>query len=133
MAFEAIGIVMIAPLYSYFFDAGAAESLTLLVALSVLLTIWTGIHNTVFDQVQWHMDKRVASDRSTCIRVIHATSLEVSSALVSIPLILAMTELSLWEAILVDLVLTFLYVIYGFFFHLVFDYIRPVKTGEVNG
>lgn len=132
-SFEVIGLLLVAPLYSYYSNEGIAEDLALLIILSVVATLWAGIHNSIYDWLEWHIANRLANKRPFNLRALHAISLELTCVVISVPLILLMTDLSFPEALLVDLLLTISYIIYGFIFHYTYDYLRPIRTGGING
>lgn len=133
VAYEIGGLLVVIPAYSLYYKAGVSESLTLFIAISILVMIWTGVHNTLFDLMEWRVCQRVASDRTVRYRIIHMLSLELTSTIICVPLILIMTDLHLLEAVILDLVLTFVYLIYGMVFHYIYDYLRPINKGRVYG
>ena len=79
-----------------------------------------------FDTVEALTTGRMASDRPQLLRLVHATSNEVTSILVTTPVIVWVAGYGWWEALLVDIGLTLLYSVYAYLFHLVFDAVRPV-------
>lgn len=133
LAYEAVGLLLVLPAFVLFTGVGMTNSVILLISLSVLLMLWAGIHNTGFDWLEWYFFQSVASDRSARCRMLHAVSLEFTSVLVSVPVILLLTDLRFIDAVIVDIALTVSYVIYGFLFHYTYDYFRPVKHGELSG
>lgn len=133
LTYELGGLLLVLPLYSFFSGYGVSESLLLLVVISIVVMLWAGFHNAVFDRLEWQIVKRLASDRPFGCRVLHIISLELTTAIVSVPVILILTDFNFLEALVVDLLLTFAYTLYGFVFHYVYDTIRPVNTGEVSG
>jgi uncharacterized membrane protein len=132
LAFELGGLLLVAPIWKVVTGATAAESVTLLICLSVAVMIWMAGYNTVFDLVEARLAGMVASDRPHVRRVLHAVGLEVTSALVTWPLIAIVTGLGWLEALVADLGLTIAYAIYGYFFHLGFDRLRPVLPSPGN-
>ncbi len=88
--------------------------------------VWSPIHNTLFDWADGRLSGRLASDRLHRWRVVHAASHEVTSMLVTLPLIVAMTGLGIKEALALDVGLTLFYAAYAYVFHLVFDLVRPM-------
>ena len=126
LAFELGGLLIVAPIWKLVTGATAAESVTLLICLSVAVMLWMAGYNTVFDLVESRIAGIVASDRPHARRVLHAVGLEVTSALVTWPLIAVVACLGWLEALVADLGLTIAYAIYGYFFHLGFDRLRPV-------
>ncbi|MEO1677596.1 MAG: PACE efflux transporter [Pseudomonadota bacterium] len=124
--YEIGGLLLAAPLYSLIFGAGAAQSVLLMVVLSVLFLIWQPLHNSLFDRLEWRFARRVASDRPPALRIVHALSLEVTSIIVTLPAIMLIGGHGLWEAVALDLGLSALYAAYAFVFHLAYDRWRPV-------
>lgn len=126
LAFEVGGIAIAAPVYGFLFGRTAADSFGLIAILSLALLVWVPIHNTIFDLVEWRFARRLASDRPHGLRILQAASLEASSTLVTLPLVMIVGSHGIWEALAIDLGLTAFYVVYGYIFHLVFDRLRPV-------
>jgi uncharacterized membrane protein len=124
--FEALGLAIVSPLFGFFADTSAGESLVVLVALSIAVMGWAALYNTAFDRIEQRCTGRVASDRSPRWRVVHAVMLETSAVGVTWPLIVALTPLGWREALVVEIGLTLAYTAYGYVFHLGFDWLRPV-------
>ncbi|MCU0854601.1 MAG: hypothetical protein MUF63_06770, partial [Rhodobacteraceae bacterium] len=61
LLYEAGGIAVAAPIYHLIFGAGAAQSVTLMIVLSVILLIWIPAFNWLFDLVEWRLTQRPAS------------------------------------------------------------------------
>lgn len=127
LAFEAGGLAIASPVYALIFDRDAAGSVLLIAALSFAMLVWMPLHNTLFDLAEWRIARRFASDRPHVLRLIHATSLEVSGVLVTVPLVMIIGGHGFLEALAIDLGLSVLYVVYGYAFHLAFDRLRPVN------
>jgi uncharacterized membrane protein len=126
LAYEAGGLALVTPINASLFAVGTGESAALLLMLSIAVLVWTPIHNTIFDAVEWRLLARVASDRPTHWRLLHAISLEATSMIVTLPLLLLMGGLTLAEAVLADVGLTIFYAAYAYVFHLIYDRLRPV-------
>jgi uncharacterized membrane protein len=92
--------------------------------------IWSPLHNTVFDFIDLRLSGRVASDRPQVLRAVHAVSHEVTAVCVSLPLLIWLGGLSLWDAVFADILLTLFYTAYAYVFHVVFDWIRPVGVSS---
>lgn len=130
--FEALGLLCVCPLYSAVLGESAAESLGTLVALSLVVMLWSAVFNTAFDEIERLSSGRVASDRPVGLRLLHAGALELSALLLTCPLIRATTGLGWWQCLAADLALTLCYAVYGFAFHWVFDRLRPVRAAQVR-
>lgn len=130
LCFEALGLAIVTPLFAIFAGTSGGESLLVLVALSVAVMGWAALYNTAFDWAELRRTGRVASDRPHGLRLVHGAGLEVSAAFVTWPLIVWLTPLGWIEALVADFGLTLAYAVYGYFFHLGFDRLRPVRAGS---
>ena len=133
LSYEAGGLLVATPLYSLLFGAPGSEGFVLVLLMSVAVMIWTPAYNTVFDWIEARATGRVASDRPHGLRVVHAAGLEAGSVLVTLPVIIGVTGLGLWHAILLDLGFTLFYMGYSYLFHLVYDRLRPVRQAGPAG
>lgn len=127
LCYELGGLVLATPLFVLFTGASAGESLGLIVALSLAVMTWAGLFNTGFDWIELRRTGRLASDRTWRMRVVHGALLELTSVLVTLPLIVWLTDLGWIEALVADLGLTLLYTAWAWVFHLAYDRWRPVK------
>ena len=126
LAYEAGGLALAAPLYGLVFGQSAQDSFLLMASLSLAVMLWTPLHNTLFDILDFKMTGRLASDRPQGLRVVQALSMEASALLVTLPLIMALSGFGLAQALMAELGLTLFYAAYGYIFHIVFDRLRPV-------
>ena len=131
--FEALGLLIVSPLFAHFAGASIGESLVVLIVLSFAVMGWSALYNTAFDLIEVRRTGRVASDRPHGLRIAHTIGLEVTAALVTWPLIVALTTLGWLEALVADIGLTLTYTLYGYLFHLGFDHLRPVRVGAKRG
>ena len=125
--FEALGLAIVSPLLALFTGATTGASLAVLAVLSAAMMGWSALYNTAFDWVELRLAGRVASNRPHRLRMLHAVFLEVTAALVTWPLIVALTGLVWWEALAADIGLALVYAGYGYGFHLGFDRLHPVR------
>lgn len=132
-AFEIGGLLIAAPLYGLVFGRNSFDSLVLLMAVSAALLLWLPIHNTGFDICERRMTGRSASDRPHKLRIAHAISVEFTSTLVTWPVIVFVGGHGVWVALAIDLGLSAIYVLYGYLFHLIFDWLRPVQVQTGKG
>ena len=126
ISYEAGGILVATPLYAWAFGASPVDSALLVTALAVAVLVWSPLHNSVFDIADLRLSGRVASDRPHRWRVVHATSHELSSVVITVPIIMWLGGHGFWEAVLVDLGLTITYIAYAYGFHIIYDRLRPV-------
>lgn len=130
--FEGLGVLVVAPLYALASGAALQQSLLLVAVLSLAVLCWSAVYNTVFDVVEARCVARVASQRPHGWRVVHAVGLEVTAALLTWPLIFALTPLTWLQALLADIGLSLAYAVYGYLFHWGFDRLRPVQGDPTN-
>jgi uncharacterized membrane protein len=130
--FEGLGVLVVAPLYALVSGTAMQESLWLIAVLSLAVLAWSAAYNSAFDVVEARLVARVASLRPHRWRMVHAVGLETSAALVTWPLIVALTPWSWMQALLADVGLSLAYAVYGYLFHLGFDRLRPVRS-DVRG
>jgi uncharacterized membrane protein len=127
LAYEAGGLAVAAPLYGSLFGRGAAESFGLMAALSMIVMVWGPVYNTIFDWVEFERTGRLASDRPQGLRVFHALCLEITATSVTLPVVMSMGGHGFWQALSIDLGLTLFYAAYAYFFHIAYDWLRPVR------
>mgnify|MGYP001822670520 FL=1 len=134
LGFEVGGLLIATPLYALFFESSSGQSLVLLVCISLAVMIWAPMHNTAFDLLDLRAFGRVASDRAHGWRIVHAASLEVTSVALTLPLAMVVGGHSVLQALAVNIGLTLVYTVYGYFYYLVFDLVWPVKArrGEAS-
>jgi uncharacterized membrane protein len=128
VCFEALGIVLAAPIYGLLFGRGAAESFGLTFVLALAVLICAPLHNAAFDWVDWRINARSPSDRPTSLRVVHAVTHETSAMLITLPLIVVVGGHGWIEAILIDLGFSAFYAGYALVFYWAWDLWRPVAV-----
>jgi uncharacterized membrane protein len=128
LAFEAGGLLLVGPLYALATGTRLDESLVLLLAVSVVIMLWSAVFNWAFDVVEHRRTGRVASQRPHRLRVLHAVLHEATAVVVTCPVIWALTDLGWIGALLADLGLTLAYTLYAYAFHCVYDRLRPVQS-----
>lgn len=126
--YEGIALVLIAPAFALATGLKTQESFLLVAALSLVMMVWAAFYNTVFDEIERRRTVRVASDRPHAVRLAHAIGFEASSAVVTCPLIWALTDVTWLGAVVADLGLTVAYSAYAYLFYLGFDRVRPVRA-----
>jgi len=131
--YEAGGLVVVTPLYAAVMDRGAVESAGLMLALSAAVLVWAPLHNSAFDLIDLRLTGRVASDRPRGLRVVHAASCELSTLVVTLPILVWIGGHCLGAALAVDLGLTVGYTVYAYGFFVFYDWWRPVRLRPPRG
>jgi len=127
LAFELGGLALVAPVYGFVMGASAVDSVLLVAATSVVVMAWSPIHNHLFDAAEWRLSGRVASERPSRLRLVHAVSHEVSTTIVTVPVIMLVGGHGFWESLIIDIAMTLFYVAYTYVFHVAYDWWRPVR------
>ena len=130
--FEALGIVIVSPLFAHFAGPSLGKSIIVLTALSVTMMCWSALYNTAFDLIEVRCTGRVASDRPHGLRVLHTIGNEVTALTVTWPMLVALTPLDWLQALAAEIGLTLVYALFGYLFHLGFDNLRPVRADSLR-
>jgi uncharacterized membrane protein len=128
LVFQLAGIALVTPVYALLMQSGAVTSGAIIAAVAVACLIWSPFHNALFDWIEWRLVHRVASDRPQGLRMVHAVSHEVTSIVVSTPVLMVFGGLGLVQALIVDIGLTALYTGYAYVFNILYDRVRPVQV-----
>lgn len=130
LLFEVIGVIAFTPLVAFGMGKDADHSMGLLIALSLTAVSAAGGFNHAFDWVENKRTGRIASDRPTKWRVIHAVLLECVIATATMPIIKFTMDIPWHEAAIADIALLVLYAVYGYFFHMAYDHWWPVARAQ---
>lgn len=123
---ETGAVLIVAPAYQLLFGAGVADSFVLIVAVSLAVMVFSPVYGFAFDLAEWRLCRRVVSDRPQRLRLLHAAGHEFGAMLVSVPVILALTDHSLAVAIGLDVGLSLFYTAWVWVFCLGYDRVRPI-------
>lgn len=96
----------------------AAHSGVAAIASSTIAVVWNFIYNSLFEA--WEA-RQATRGRSVARRAAHAIGFEGGLVAVLVPLFAWWLNISLWEALVLDLGLVVFFMIYTFLFSLVFD------------
>jgi uncharacterized membrane protein len=126
-AYEIVAYALMVPLYPLIFGIAFVEAFEIMLWLTLAEALWGGLHDLVFDRAEGRFAARRADQRPMRWRVIHAVSREVAISLLSVPVIIWLTGLGLGAALMIDLGLTVLYVVYACLFFRIYDWLRPLR------
>lgn len=116
--YEGIAIVLSAILLEWMSNAGAAESLGLAIAASAVAMVWNLIFNAQFERWEARRHRR---GRSLGVRVVHAVGFEGGLLFFLVPLVAWWYDVSLIQALWMDLGLLVFFLVYTFAFTWAFD------------
>lgn len=94
--------------------------LLMLIGISLIAMVWTFVYNLVFDKV--FTGEKLA--RPFWLRIVHILGFEGGLLCFTLPLVMWVMQIGLWQAFLLDISLTVLILVYGFGFYWVYDMVR---------
>ena len=131
IVFEMILIAMLAPLGAFVFNKTIVDVGILSVLLSIKAMILGYFYNLYFDRMDARAG-RTPTQRSFFGRIVHAMGFEFTLVLTSIPLVMWWLELTLFQAVAMDIVVSSFVVLYTFVFTYCYDWVFPVNQYKVQ-
>ncbi len=125
--YEVVAVIFLTPVYAYALNLPWDNSFATMGMISVAVIIWAAIYNAIFDKLMFRWSGRLAHQKTQILRVLHAVLYEVSVTFIAVPIIIVMSDKSLWIALAADIAFSFIFAVYTYFFHLIYDRIRPVR------
>ncbi|GAA0234611.1 multidrug/biocide efflux PACE transporter [Castellaniella daejeonensis] len=120
LAFEILAIGISAPLAAWITGRSVFDMGVLTAVIATIAVAWNMLYNWLFDRLQ----ARIGFDRTYGIRVAHAFGFEGGLILIAIPFVAWWLDISVWQALLLDIGFVLFYLPYGFLFNLGYDKIR---------
>ncbi|MGP1681126.1 MAG: PACE efflux transporter [Giesbergeria sp.] len=118
--YEIIAIVVATVGMATVTGQGAAHSAVVSVASSVVAVLWNLAFNAVFER--WE-SRQTVRGRSLARRVAHAIGFEGGLVLFLVPLFAWWFDMTLWQALVMDLGLVVFFLCYTFAFNWCFDWV----------
>ena len=116
--FEGFAIAICSVGFMLASGAELAQASALSVASSVVAVLWNLVFNHGFER--WEARQSVRG-RGLARRAAHALGFELGLLVLLVPLIAWWLEVSLWQALVMDVVLALFFLVYTFCFTWVFD------------
>lgn len=120
LSYEIILLVIIAIALSFIFEVPLDVTGGLGIAMAVTSVIWNMIFNHFFEK----MEKKRQLTRTVGVRIMHAIGFEGGLMLITIPMVAYAMEMTMFQAILLDLSMTTCILFYTFIFQWCFDTIE---------
>jgi uncharacterized membrane protein len=117
--FETIAIAFTSIALSASSDSSVGVSTAIAVASSTIAVVWNFVYNAAFER--WE-SRQATKGRSVLRRLAHAVGFEGGLVLLLVPLFACALQVSLWQALVLDIGLVVFFLVYGFAFNLVFDF-----------
>lgn len=116
--FELIAVALTSSLLMLMAGHDAGHAGIAAVASSVIALLWNLAYNTLFEA--WEA-RQATRGRNWTRRAAHAAGFEGGLVVMLVPLFAWWLQISLWEALVLDLGLVLFFMIYTFLFALAFD------------
>ena len=124
VSFEVIGIILATPLAAFAFHLPGSDSAVIVVASATVAMVWNYVYNLGFDHF---MQRRTGGTaKTTPIRIAHAVLFEAGLLALLLPFVAWYLQISLWQALLMDIALALFYLCYAFVFNLAYDRAFPL-------
>ncbi|KKB78306.1 membrane protein [Devosia soli] len=124
VSFELIGIIIATPLAALAFHLPGSDSAVVVVASATVAMLWNYIYNLGFDHAMQRFTGGTA--KTTGIRVAHAVLFELGLLAIMLPLVAWYLQISIWQALIMDIALAIFYMAYAFVFNWVYDRLFPL-------
>ena len=128
ISFELVGLALVTPLGALAFGMPMADIGVIGVAGATLATLWNYIYNLGFD----HLMQRLTGGtrKSVAIRVLHAVMFEVGLLLALLPMIAWYLDISVVQALMMDVSFALFYMVYAFVFNWAYDRAFPLPDWQ---
>ncbi|MDE1225468.1 PACE efflux transporter [Vibrio aestuarianus] len=123
VVFELTALAILIPLSTLITGQGSGDLAMVGAGLSLLAVVWNYQYNILFDRL-FGSDR---SGRSAKIRLLHTTGFEGGLVFVSIPAIAWILEITLWQALILDIGFLVFFFIYTMVFNWCYDKWQPYK------
>ena len=130
LSFEIIGLILIVPLGAVAFGMPMHDIGVVGVVSATIATLWNLVFNFCFDLL---LRRQTGSTRKTArVRVFHAVLFEAGLLVVLMPFIAWYLQVSLWQALVMDLSFALFYMVYALGFNWLYDLVFPLPewTGQ---
>jgi uncharacterized membrane protein len=128
VSFEVIGIILATPLAAFAFHLPGGDSAVIVVASATVAMLWNYVYNLGFDHAMQRLTGGTA--KTTRIRVAHAVLFELGLLTLMLPAIAWYLQISIWQALVMDIALALFYMGYAFVFNWAYDRVFPLPEWQ---
>lgn len=130
ISFEVIGIALATPLAAFAFHLPGGDSAVIVVASATVAMLWNYVYNLGFDHLMVKL--RGGTEKTTPIRVLHAVAFELGLLAIMLPAIAWYLQITIWQALVMDIALAVFYMVYAFVFNWAYDRVFPLAEWQEN-
>jgi uncharacterized membrane protein len=120
IGFELLAVMLCTPLLAWLMDKPMLEMGAVTIAIGLIALAWNVLFNGLFDRLL----KRLALVPSAATRVLHALLFEGGLVAVSVPLIAWWLNVSLMQALILDIGVLLFFLPYTYIYHWGYDVVR---------
>lgn len=124
--FEIIGLMLITPLATLASGHGLGEIGVIAIVASLLAMGWNYVYNLGFDHAMVKLRGSVA--KTVPIRIFHAVFFELGLLIVMLPFIAWYLQISLLEALIMDIGIALFYLVYAYVYNWAYDRVFPIPA-----
>jgi len=126
LMFEAVALAIFIPGSAVVFNQPMNHMGVIGIASATIATLWNFVFNMGFDRAMLRL--RGSVQKTMAIRIAHTFLFEAGLVVMLIPMIAWYLGIGLWAALLMDLAIVTFYLVYGFLFNIVYDWMFPVTA-----
>ena len=131
ISFEIIGLALVTPLGALAFGMPMADIGVIGAAGATLATAWNYLYNLGFDHLMQYLTG--GTQKNVAVRVLHAVVFEIGLLLALLPMIAWYLDISVIQALTMDVSFALFYVVYAFVFNWAYDRIFPLPDWQLGG
>ncbi|MBO9462270.1 PACE efflux transporter [Labrenzia sp. R5_0] len=124
LSFEIIALVLAVPLGTVAFGVPLHDVGVVSVVSATIATLWNVVYNFVFDVTYRRLTGKTL--KTLIVRIIHSIFFEIGLLIVLMPFIAWYLDVSLWQALVMDLFFVAFYLVYAFAFNWAYDKLFPL-------
>jgi uncharacterized membrane protein len=128
LSFEIIALLIVTPLGALFFNKPIEDIGVIAIGGATIATGWNYLYNLGFDHLMKHFTG--GTQKSPAIRIAHSILFELGLLIVLLPFVAWYLDISLWEALVMDIAFALFYVVYAFVFNWAYDRIFPLPEWQ---
>lgn len=118
--FELLAILFTVILTAFFTSHSTNSLAAVIILISLIAIAWNFIYNWLFDKVI--TGERIA--RGLSIRILHSVLFEGGLLVFTLPLVMYILNIGLWEAFVMDMGMTLFVLVYSVIFNWIYDHLR---------
>lgn len=126
IGFEAIGLLLFAPLASWAFGYDLHQMGLIGAVASLIATGWNYLYNLLFDKAMLRITGQVR--KAVLVRVLHAILFELGLLVVFLPSLAWYLDISLLDALIMDIAVAGFYMVYALVYNWLYDIVFPVPS-----